>query len=93
VRAVNIEQVHGLRSREDRNRELSGEVPMGSRWEANGIRKDAEEDFVSVDAVAMVVVDEVDEDEGVLHRPEFRERGVEAPLSRRRSKLVPLFAI
>jgi hypothetical protein len=35
----------------------------------------------------------VEEDEGVLHRPEFRERGVEAPLSRRRSKLVPLFAI
>lgn len=90
VRAVNIEQDHGLRSREDRSRELSGEASMGSRWEANGIRKDVEEDFVSDDAAAMV---DVDEDEGVLHRPEFRERGVEAPLSRRRSKLVPLFAI
>lgn len=32
-------------------------------------------------------------EEGVRHRLEFRERGVEEPLSRRRSKLVPCLAI
>ena len=33
-----------------------------------------------------------DEDDRVLHIVEFLERGVEEPLSRRRSKLVPLLA-
>lgn len=61
---------------------------MGSRWEANGIMTE-DEDFVSVEGDWTMVVGV---EEGVLHRLEFLERGVEAPLSRRRSKLVPLFA-
>ena len=40
----------------------------------------------------VVVVLVVDEDDRVLHIIEFLERGVEEPLSRRRSKLVPLLA-
>lgn len=37
-----------------------------------------------------MVVD--DDDDSVLHRIEFLERGVDEPLSRRRSKLVPVLA-
>lgn len=50
---------------------------MGRRGEPNG----------------MVLVSLEGWEEGVRHKLEFRERGVERPLSRRRSKLVPCLAI
>lgn len=50
---------------------------MGRRGEPNG----------------MVLVSLEGWEEGVRHKLEFRERGVEQPLSRRRSKLVPCLAI
>lgn len=50
---------------------------MGRRGESNGMA------LVSLEGC----------EEGVRHTLEFRERGVELPLSRRRSKLVPCLAI
>lgn len=86
VKAVGMEQGHGLRRRDGRYRcGLSDDASMGSRCEANGIM--TEEDLQSGGII------EVDEDGGVLHMLEFRDLGVEAPVaSRRRSKLVPVRA-
>lgn len=78
VNAVRIEIDQGLRRRDWRARRPSGEgASRGSRGEPNGIV------LVSLDGW----------DDGVRQRLEFRERGFEEPLSRRRSKLVPCLAI
>lgn len=77
VNAVRIEQDHGLRRRDCRERRPSGEgASIGSRGESNG----------------MVLVSLEGWEDGVRHMLEFRERGVALP-SRRRSKLVPRRAI
>ena len=78
VKPVRMEHDHGLRWRDCRARRPSGEgASIGSRGEPNGMV------FVSLEGW----------DDGVRHTLEFRERGVELPLSRRRSKLVPWRAI
>lgn len=78
VIAVRMEQAQGLRGREGRARRPSAAgASIGSRGEPNG----------------MVLVSLEAWEEGVRQRLEFRERGVEQPGSRRRSKLVPCLAI
>lgn len=73
VKAVRMEQDHGLRWRDCRaRRPPEGGTSIGSRGEPNGI------DLVSLEGWK----------DGVRHILEFRERGVALP-SRRRSKLVP----
>lgn len=77
VKAVKMEQDHGLRWRDCRARRPSGEgASIGSRGEPNGI------DLVSLEGW----------EDGVRHILEFRERGVALP-SRQRSELVPRLAI
>jgi hypothetical protein len=77
VKAVRMEEDHGLRWRDCRARRPSGAgASIGSRGEPNGIG------LVSLEGW----------EHGVRHMLEFRERGVALP-SRRRSKLVPRLAI
>lgn len=49
-------------------------------------------DEVDGAVVVVVVVVVAEDDDSVLHRMEFLERGVDEPVSRRRSKLVPVLA-
>lgn len=78
VNAVKIEHDHGLRGRAGLARRPSAAgASIGSRGEPNG----------------MVLVSLFGWADGVRQRLEFRERGVEQPGSRRRSKLVPCLAI
>lgn len=78
VTTVRTEHSHGLRKRDCRRRCASGDASIGSRWEVNGI------------IVAFGSGEPCDgSDRQVL---EFLERGVELPVSRRMSKLVPVLA-